>query len=90
MLWTPNLGCGASLFGDHGSGIDKDLRPASGREDARLTLDGEVRYYREDLIERYLTLIGTPTAAETLELSVARLLEPLVWGDPLSVLEIPE
>lgn len=60
-------------------------------EDARLTLDGEVRYYREDLVERYLTLIGTPTVAETLELAVARLpLEPLVWGDPLSVPEIPE
>lgn len=60
-------------------------------EDARLTLDGEVRYYREDLAERYLTLIGTPTVDETLELSIARLpLEPLVWGGSLSELEIPE
>lgn len=59
--------------------------------DARLLLDDEIRYYRVDLADNQLTLVGTPTVNETLMLSVTRLpLTPLIWGRRDSVLEVGE
>lgn len=60
-------------------------------EDTRLLLDGEVRYYHENLRDHTLTLVGTPAAADTLELSVLRLpVQSIAWGDEDSGLEIAE
>lgn len=60
-------------------------------EDARLLLDGEVRYYHENLREHTITLVDTPTVVDTLELSVRRLpLQSIVWGDNYGGLEVDE
>lgn len=59
--------------------------------DERLVLGDGTRYYRVDLDDKALTLIETPTVAETLQLSVTRLpTVALDWSDPAGIFEVPD
>lgn len=71
--------------------LKKTYAPRVDEEDEKLTLDGEVRYYREDLEDHTLTTIGVPAVAETLKIAITRLpITSLVWADTASALEINE
>lgn len=71
--------------------LDKTFHHRVDDEDERLVLGDGTRYYRVDVDERALTLIETPTVAETLQLSVSRLPSiTLDWSDPTMTFEVPD